>query len=65
MGSSLFMISWKQLERTCRFSQSVQQRHCAHNFISVIIHRQEFTRLPEAEILQEGYEVLRWKLRVL
>lgn len=63
MGSCLFMISWKQLDCTCRFSQAVQQqRYCAQNFISIIIHRQEFMCLPEAEILQKSYEVLKWKL---
>lgn len=36
-----------------RFSES--------NFISIVTHRQEFMCLPAAEILQTGYEVLRWK----
>lgn len=45
MGSSLFLMSWKQLH----FSPSVQQqqRYCAHNFISIIIHRQEFMCLQK------------------
>lgn len=52
------------MDCTCRVSQAAQQqqRYCAQNFISIIIDRQEFMCLPEAEILQKGYEVLRWKL---